>query len=851
MGNEKNYTQELLSSVWPEWRITKLLGRGTYGAVYEIIRDDPEGGDICALKVLQMYAPAGERPKKDRKYGDPGEDTATVRLLPGSERSGKYVSEGPDENPALTELIWNVSAEIERMLRLKGSPGIVSIEDYAVLRDREKCTFLIRMEELEEMEHFFARTGGVSREKTIYLGMDICTALSFCEQNAILHRDIKPDNILYSYKRGFKLGDIGISGAIESLYQKTPATGTGMPVYTAPEICRGEKYDNTADIYSLGLVLYNLMNGGFPPFYEPEDGRGDNGFEDSNFKVETANRRRLNGEPLPPPVYADFRLAKVICKACAPDPADRYSTALEFRQALQDCLSDGRKTGGNTEGNSSGNTGEKTPFVQTDGFIALLLAILVACTLFLVFALWNNSSVRKRASETASGGTTPSAAADQKEPEGQETGGSEGQGQETGISEGQEQETGASEGQGQEKDAQEGTGQEKEDLTVQSGDSPAPTETTTGETISEEAAYEKVIEDLAVRYGGQSENELIGNAIKEMDDIAEAEVTISLYNDLKTWNPSVENALFFWDAIGIYGNYKMGLDELIFPDAKEVSEENKGDGFVVPESVVGNAAYAFFSDYEGEYPPLDRDNTIIREVDWQSRDVTIGYGDTDVLVERQSFQINDDHSIDAVYTASYLGGDDLEPAADYRVHMEPNPNFNKLDEYYTYCYTVKTIEEIQRYDRDSDSEFPSGAKEYNNHHYYIYKDVRTSWEDALDRCIERGGYLAVINDSKENEELYQYMLDMGYEEVFFGLTYNTANDEWYYLYGDTSTFLDWGVNSKGEQEPNKDGDGENYAQLDVNMSSGHWNDCKFGKQVYTPTGKAYKDIYTYICEWDY
>ena len=147
-------------------------------------------------------------------------------------------------------------------------------------------------------------------------------------------------------------------------------------------------------------------------------------------------------------------------------------------------------------------------------------------------------------------------------------------------------------------------------------------------------------------------------------------------------------------------------------------------------------------------------------------------------------------------------------------------------------------------------EYPADALYFNGHHYYIYNDVDTSWEDALEQCKSRGGYLAVINDANENEVLYQYMTGLGYDEAFFGITRNADGRSWGYTYGDTSSFLDWGINSKGIEEPNNSGGKENHAELDIYMHSGHWNDASFGSQVYTPEGKKYKDLHAYICEWD-
>lgn len=145
---------------------------------------------------------------------------------------------------------------------------------------------------------------------------------------------------------------------------------------------------------------------------------------------------------------------------------------------------------------------------------------------------------------------------------------------------------------------------------------------------------------------------------------------------------------------------------------------------------------------------------------------------------------------------------------------------------------------------------PENALSYKGHHYYIYNDVKTNWETAASNCRDRGGYMAVINDEEENETLYKYMTAMGYDQAFFGLIYSNTNDDWVYLDGDTSDFRDWGYNSEGVAEPNNAEGWEYHVEFDANMQDGHWNDAKFGTKTYTPDGDAYKNLYTYICEWD-
>ena len=228
LNTSSSYIQSQLSSVWPEWRITGTLGKGTYGDVYEILRDDLGISYKCALKVLTL--------------------------------------ESYESDPSLEEFVRNVSREIDMMMQLKGAPHIVTIEDYAVLRDKGVRTILIRMELLESVEKLSRKPGGLDKGEVLQLGIDICTALTSCELSNIIHRDIKLSNIFYSKKTGYKLGDFGISRTMDSIHEKISMSSAGTIQYLAPEVYYGYKYDNTVDIYSLGISLYILLNNNLPPF---------------------------------------------------------------------------------------------------------------------------------------------------------------------------------------------------------------------------------------------------------------------------------------------------------------------------------------------------------------------------------------------------------------------------------------------------------------------------------------------------------------------------------------------------------------------------------------------------------
>lgn len=290
-----------LASVWPQWKITRVLGRGAYGNVYEIQKVAYGHVYRSALKIIQIEDP--------------------------SARTARFLSR--EEDVDFSDFSKSISNEIGIMEQLKGAPNIVVIEDHAVLHEEGVYSILIRMELLENLNDYIERNNGLSESDVLKLGTDICQALSYCEKNNILHRDIKDDNLYFSSLGDFKIGDFGVSKIFDRFQGTFSMTSIGTPSYIAPEIYNGEEYDSTIDLYSLGIVLYKHLNHGRLPFcpaypapYSSED-------------IAAANRMRMQKEPLPLPSQASKELGEIICRACSPSAKDRYSSASEFKAALE------------------------------------------------------------------------------------------------------------------------------------------------------------------------------------------------------------------------------------------------------------------------------------------------------------------------------------------------------------------------------------------------------------------------------------------------------------------------------------------------------------------------------------
>ena len=288
---------------WPDWQLVEQIGRGQFGTVYKISCTKYGITDYAALKVISIPSDP-QAIENDYSYGY---DKISV--------AQKYKS-----------YLDDVLKEYRLMMRVKSSPNIVRCEDISVLPHDDGIGWdvFIRMEYLTPILRMLSE---ISDENTIVkLGMDICSALDVCERADILHRDIKPSNILVSEQGDFKLGDFGVSRTLEN--ENTYGTkGIGTYDYMAPEIYNGGKYGKEADLYSLGIVLYWLLNNRTLPFLRK-------GIAPTAQEVTTARNKRFSGEKLPRPANGSDALVSVVLKACEFEPKLRYKTAKEMLDDL-------------------------------------------------------------------------------------------------------------------------------------------------------------------------------------------------------------------------------------------------------------------------------------------------------------------------------------------------------------------------------------------------------------------------------------------------------------------------------------------------------------------------------------
>lgn len=287
---------------WKDWKIVRRLGGGGFGTVYEIERDFFGEEELAAMKVIRI-------PKEESDLDDDYNSGMTEE-----EVREKY-----------TYIQNYFSKEYQLMLEFKGHSNIVNCHDFSVVPnpDGPGCALYIRMELLKPLKEVL-KTETFSEARIVQLGIDICRALEICERRDVIHRDIKPDNIMMSEFGNFKLGDFGIARTMEKTMSASMA---GTDWYMAPEVAKKMKYGKSVDTYSLGLVLYWLLNDGRLPFVPEKD-------RISVKDMQAAYRLRMRGEEIPEPKSGSRQLKAVVLKALSFEREKRYRSGKEMLEAL-------------------------------------------------------------------------------------------------------------------------------------------------------------------------------------------------------------------------------------------------------------------------------------------------------------------------------------------------------------------------------------------------------------------------------------------------------------------------------------------------------------------------------------
>ena len=266
----------------PGWETVRCIGSGSSGKVYELKKNDKYGGDFhSALKVISI-------PSTQQEY-DEMQNTMSEYAM----------------RAKLRDKVESISNEYRLMGVLKGHPNIVNCEDTMIVPHTDDIGWdvYIRMELLTSLPDY-VHENGLTIAQVIKIGTDICSALELCRMNGIIHRDIKPQNIFVSKYGDFKLGDFGVA---KEEHIRGAADKVGTYAYMAPEVYKNKTYDESVDIYSLGMVLYWLLNDRKGPFLPLDEAH-------SSQQTADAQLRRFRGEALPAPRNGSAALKRLCLK---------------------------------------------------------------------------------------------------------------------------------------------------------------------------------------------------------------------------------------------------------------------------------------------------------------------------------------------------------------------------------------------------------------------------------------------------------------------------------------------------------------------------------------------------------
>lgn len=220
---------------------------------------------------------------------------------------------------------------VQRFLKEAQAMGGLSHPNIATVYDtgQDHGTIFIAMEILRGTSlKDLMREKKLNLNEIVHIGVQVAEALDFAHRKGIVHRDIKPSNIIIDPNGNAKITDFGIAHIEDaSITQQTiPGQILGTPLYMSPEQVMSNPVDGRSDLYSLGVILYEMTTGTSP-------------FKGENIAAifqsilqETPRAPELDGSPV------SRNLSNLIMKSLSKDPAKRFQTGLEMAQTLKGCL---------------------------------------------------------------------------------------------------------------------------------------------------------------------------------------------------------------------------------------------------------------------------------------------------------------------------------------------------------------------------------------------------------------------------------------------------------------------------------------------------------------------------------
>ncbi|MBE0447341.1 MAG: serine/threonine protein kinase [Actinobacteria bacterium] len=207
---------------------------------------------------------------------------------------------------------------------LLNHPNIVTLHEFE--EDGDECYLIMELIEGVPLSKILAKLAPLSTEEAITVATQICRALEAAHLNGVIHRDVKPENVMILHDGRLKVMDFGIA-MLKGTAIATSGDIIGTFAYMSPEQARGEPVDERSDIFSLGTVFYEMITG-FIPF-------------NGGTAAETLNMVQNVGPDLPSkinPVIPE-EIGRCVMRALEKNPQSRYASAADFRTTLESCRS--------------------------------------------------------------------------------------------------------------------------------------------------------------------------------------------------------------------------------------------------------------------------------------------------------------------------------------------------------------------------------------------------------------------------------------------------------------------------------------------------------------------------------
>jgi len=210
-----------------------------------------------------------------------------------------------------------------RSMAALNDPHIIQI--YFIGEDAGQTFFVMEFVEGESLGSLLKREGKLAPEQAARVIFQTAQGLATAHDKGVIHRDIKPGNLMIGARGQVKIADFGIALVTQDFSKKLTSTGefVGTPGYLSPEVCLGKPVDQRSDIFSLGIVLFEMLTGRMP--FTDESPLG---LMLEVVKAEIPDVRQLNQE-------VDPELSRILAKMIAKEPADRYQSCQELAAELQ------------------------------------------------------------------------------------------------------------------------------------------------------------------------------------------------------------------------------------------------------------------------------------------------------------------------------------------------------------------------------------------------------------------------------------------------------------------------------------------------------------------------------------